>query len=172
VTSSLSNKIAKKIFDAGINPGLWLSLQFFILVSNFLIVNCSCLQPENTKKTQWELIPKVLWEATKIWRNLPLEVHILWEGHKNMTKYIKFMKITLRFLLYVLVLLYVLFYVISGGSYCSFSLLHYSSYYTYCSKKLWILLLIFITVLLFLLYVLFSKTRPVTFISTGLIIGT
>ena len=24
---------------------------------------------------------------------------------------------------------------ISGGSYCSFSLLHYSSYYTYCSKK-------------------------------------
>ena len=61
---------------------------------------------------------------------------------------------------------------ISGGSYCSFSLLHYSSYYTYCSKKLWIVLLIFITVLLFLLYVLFSKTRPVTFISTGLIIGT
>ena len=51
--------------------------------------------------------------------------------------------------------------------------MHYSSYYTYCSKKMWIILLIFITVLLFLLYVLFSKTRPVTFISTGLIlIGT
>jgi hypothetical protein len=31
---------------------------------------------------------------------------------------------------------------------------------------MWIVLLIFITVLLFLLYVLFSKTRPVTFIST------
>ena len=37
---------------------------------------------------------------------------------------------------------------------------------------MWILLLVFITVLLFLLYVLFSKTRPVTFICTGLIIGT
>ena len=61
---------------------------------------------------------------------------------------------------------------ISGRSYCSFSLLHYSSYYTYCSKKMWIVLLIFITVLLFLLYVLFSKTRPVTFINTGLIVGT
>ena len=36
---------------------------------------------------------------------------------------------------------------------------------------MWIALLIFITVLLFLLYILFSKTRPVTFISTGLIIG-
>ena len=35
---------------------------------------------------------------------------------------------TLRFTFYVLAL-------ISGGSYCSFSLLHYSSYYTYCSKK-------------------------------------
>ena len=46
------------------------------------------------------------------------------------------------------------------------------SYFTYCSKIMWIILLIFITVLLFLLYVLFSKTRPVTFISTGLIIGT
>ena len=31
---------------------------------------------------------------------------------------------------------------------------------------MYIILLIFITVLLFLLYVLFSKTRPVTFIST------
>ena len=29
---------------------------------------------------------------------------------------------------------------ISGGSYCSFSLLHYSSYYTYCSKKMLIVL--------------------------------
>ena len=42
---------------------------------------------------------------------------------------------------------------ISGGSYCSVSLLHYS--YMYCLEKKWILLLIFITVLLFLLYVLF-----------------
>jgi hypothetical protein len=33
-------------------------------------------------------------------------------------------------------------------------------------------LLIFITVLIFLLYVLFSQTRPVKFISTGLIIET
>ena len=39
-------------------------------------------------------------------------------------------------------------------------------------KKMLIILVCFITVLLFLLYVLFSKTRPVTFISTGLIIGT
>ena len=35
-----------------------------------------------------------------------------------------------------------------------------------------VVLFIFITALLFLLYVLFSKTMPVTFISTGLIIGT
>ena len=56
---------------------------------------------------------------------------------------------------------------ISGGSYCSFSVLHNSFYYTYCSKKMWIVQLIFITVLLFLLNVMFSKTRPVTFISTG-----
>ena len=38
--------------------------------------------------------------------------------------------------------------------------------------KKWILLYILITVLFFPLYALFSKTRPVTYISTGLIIGT
>ena len=43
---------------------------------------------------------------------------------------------------------------ISGGSYCSFLLLHYSSYnYTYCLKKMWIKQLIIITVLLFILHV-------------------
>ena len=42
----------------------------------------------------------------------------------------------------------------------------------YCSKRMWIVLLIFITLLLYLLYVLFSKTRFVTFVSNGCIIGT
>ena len=56
---------------------------------------------------------------------------------------------------------------ISGGLCCSFTLPHYSSCYTYCSKKMWIILYCSSN-----LYVLFSKTRPVTFISTGLIIGT
>ena len=59
--------------------------------------------------------------------------------------------LTLRFLLYVLVLLSICIDLISGGSYCSFPLLHYSSYYMYCSKKMWIILLIFITALLILL---------------------
>ena len=72
---------------------------------------------------------------------------------------------TVRFLLYVLVLLYVLFWF----------LVDRTVHFHYCItlpiirtvlKKMWILLLVFITVLLFLLYVLFSKTRPVTFIST------
>ena len=68
------------------------------------------------------------------------------------------------------------------------------SYYMYCSDFWWIVLFIFITALIFLLYVLFEKkvdhtvsfyycialpiirtvlkNRPVTFISTGLITGT
>ena len=48
---------------------------------------------------------------------------------------------------------------ISGGLYSSFSLLHYSSYYTYCLKTKWIVLLIFITVLLFLLHTIYTVLK-------------
>ena len=79
-------------------------------------------------------------------------------------------KNTLGFPLCVLVLLYILFWF----------LVDCTVHFHYCITlriirtvlKKWIILLIFITVLLFLLYVLFSKPSPVTCISTGLIIGT
>ena len=60
---------------------------------------------------------------------------------------------------------------ISGGLNCSFSLLHYSSYYTYCLKKVdYTVNFYYCTALPIIRTVL--KNRPVTSISTGLIIGT
>ena len=64
----------------------------------------------------------------------------------------KFVEISQNFVAFSEYMDFICTVLISGGSYCSFSLLHYSIMFF----KKWIyILLIFITVLLFLLYVLF-----------------
>ena len=95
-------------------------------------------------------------EISKIWRKLKFHNGFLsYQPNSQADSAAMFWPIYLCLIATVRWLLYPLFWFLVDRKYCSFSLLHYSFYYTYCLKKKWIALLIFITVLVFLLYVLF-----------------
>ena len=129
---------------------------FFLQMWRRLILNnAPCITGQNvtTNVTRKRILYVVLTDALT-WTSAIFKSNIASEF-----AIFKFQRTTLRFLLYVLVPLYVLFWFLKDRLFIFITALLFLIYQMYCSNKMWIVLLIFITVLLFLLYVLFYKNQ-------------